>query len=201
MITRIVKTLESLLKLNQATEALLIDVIASYSPWLAPLVPAYMTYQHMTGLLDFPQWAALAGALVVETLGLSSVQTAVSFWSWNNTRTKTTPGAPLWLAVLTGLFYLSVVLVVNAMLDQAPVIYRVAKALLSSLSVCAGVILALRAGHARRINETERARAEAKAERAAARESKRAVIMPPLPQAQAGGNGRAHGVPQRESIR
>ena len=60
MINRIVKTLHELLRLNRATESLIIDVIASYSPWLAPLVPAYMTYQHMTGLLDFPRWAALA---------------------------------------------------------------------------------------------------------------------------------------------
>ena len=79
----------------------------------------------------------------------------------------------------------------------APGIYRLAKALLSSLSVCAGVILALRAGHSRRINETERARAEAKAERQAARAAKppARVIMPPLPQAQqAGGNGRRAGI-------
>jgi hypothetical protein len=195
MIEKIVKTLQSLLKLNQATEALLIDVIASYSPWLAPLIPAYMTYQHMTNNLDFPSWAAMAGGVVVETLGLSSVQTAVSFWAWNDSKAKSAPRAPLALAVLTGAFYLATVLTVNAMLDPAPVIHRVAKALLSSLSVCAGVILALRAGHARRINETERARAEAKQERAAARAAKRpAQVLPPLPQSTPGGNGRRAGI-------
>ena len=175
MITRTVTILESLLKLNRATENLLIDIVASYSPWIAPLVPAYMTYQNMTGYLDFPAWAGFAGAVCVETLGLSSIQTAVSFWQWNDSKGKTEAKAPVILAILTGGFYLATVLTVNAMLDNAPGIYRLAKALLSSLSVCAGVILALRAGHARRITETEQERQARKAERAALRLEKRAV--------------------------
>jgi hypothetical protein len=47
-----------------------------------------------------------------------------------------------------------------------------AKALLSSLSVCAGVILALRAGHTRRMSEEEQTRQKRKAERAALRAAK-----------------------------
>lgn len=169
MITRIVTFLESLLKLNRATENLLIDVVASYSPWVAPIVPAFMTYQNMTTRLGFPAWAGMAAAVCVETLGLSSIQTAVSFWQWNDSKGKSDPKAPVLLAVLTGGFYLLTVLTVNAMLDDAPGVYRLAKALLSSLSVCAGVILALRAGHARRQSLTEQARIERRAERAALR--------------------------------
>jgi hypothetical protein len=165
MIKRIVQLLEALLLLNRATENLLIDVVSSFSPWLAPLTPAYMTYRHMVENLAFPGWAALAAALSVETLGLSSIQTAVWFWQWNDSSGKTTPRAPVMLAVVTGAFYLTTVLVVNAMLDNSPMIYRIAKALLSSLSVCAGVILALRAGHARRIAETDQARLQRREER------------------------------------
>jgi len=198
MINRIVKSLESLVRLNRATENLLIDVVASYSPWVAPVVPALMTYQNMITYLGFPTWASWAAAICVETLGLSSIQTAVSFWQWNDNKQKADPKAPVLLAILTGGFYLLTVLTVNAMLDNSPGVYRLAKALLSSLSVCAGVILALRAGHARRMAETEQARQERKAERAARRAERVALLsakparqaLDPLPHAlQVPGNG------------
>jgi hypothetical protein len=190
MINRIVSTLQNLLRLNRATESLLIDIIASYSPWLAPIVPALMTYQNMVTHLGFPHWAGLAGAAVVETLGLSSVQTTITFWSWNSMRSKSAPRAPLALAVFTGLFYLATVLTVNAMLDNTAPIYRIAKALLSSLSLCAGVILALRAGHAQRLADMDQQRQQRREERAAVRLAKVArstpVVPPPFP---SNGNG------------
>jgi hypothetical protein len=172
VITKIVTMLEGFLKLNRATENLLIDIVASYSPWIAPVVPAYMTYQNMTTHLAFPDWAGLAAAICVETLGFSSIQTAVSFWQWNDSANKSDPKAPVLLAILTGSFYLLTVLTVNAMLDNSNGVYRLAKALLSSLSVCAGVILALRAGHSRRLSEVEKAKQERKIERAALRAEK-----------------------------
>jgi len=99
------------------------------------------------------------------------------------------------------------VLTVNALLDDAPWLFRLAKALLSSLSVCAGVILALRAGHSRRIHEAEKAHEERKAERAAirAKKNRRVVqagtgeVTPFLLPVQMLGNG--HGKPKVESIR
>jgi len=199
MINRVVKSLESLVKLNRATENLLIDVVASYSPWVAPLVPALETYQNMITHLGFPAWASWAAAICVETLGLSSIQTAVSFWQWNDSKNKSDPKAPVLLAILTGSFYLLTVLTVNAMLDDSPGVHRLAKALLSSLSVCAGVILALRAGHARRMAETEQVRQERKTERATRRTERVALhstkpaiqAVDPLPvPLQVSGNGK-----------
>lgn len=206
MINRIVKSLESLVKLNRATENLLIDVVASYSPWVAPVVPALMTYQNMITHLGFPAWASWAAAICVETLGLSSIQTAVSFWQWNDSKSKSDPRAPVMVAILTGGFYLLTVLTVNAMLDDAPGVNRLAKALLSSLSVCAGVILALRAGHARRMAETEQTKLDRKVERAIRRAERVAIhsakpaikVTDPLPQTlQVPGNG--HGTRRAES--
>lgn len=115
MINRIVTSLDSLVILNRATENLLIDVVASYSPWVAPVVPALMTYQNMITHLGFPAWASWAAAICVETLGLSSIQTAVSFWQWNDSKNKSDPKAPVMAAILTGGFYLLTVLTVNAM--------------------------------------------------------------------------------------
>ena len=98
----------------------------------------------------------------VETLGHSSIQTAIFFWQWNDSTDKSDPKAPMFLSIFTGSFYHTTVLTVNTMLDNTPGVYRLAKTLLSSLSVCAGVIMALRAGHSRRMSETERPKQERK---------------------------------------
>ena len=140
-------------RFSQAVEGLLIDNIAATSPWLAPVIPAYMTWSSMSTKLGFPVWVAFAGAGVVELLGLSAVTTTVQFWDWNDGRRAN--HAPVFVSALSAGFYLAVVLTVNVIMDQAPMDQKWAKALLSSLSVCAALVLALRAGHARRLDAVE----------------------------------------------
>jgi hypothetical protein len=166
MIKKIVWILQSLLDLNKAIEELVINLVASISPWLTPLVPAMLTWQSVQAQLNFPIWSAWVAAAVIETLGLSSVSTTISFFNYNRSKLKTDSSAPVWLALLTGLFYLGVTLSVNVMLDpNSTPGHRLAKGLLSSLSVCAGVILALRSSQTQR----ERKAAQDKQERHEAR--------------------------------
>lgn len=196
MTDRAVKFLRGLLELVQMTEAVVVDLVAALSPWLAPVTPALMTWLSMVNVLGFPVWAAWAAALTVETLGLSSIQTAYSLWSYEGSRRKSDPRAPVLVAVLTGGFYLATVITVNALLDPGPPIQKLAKGLLSSLSVCAGLVLALRAGHAKRMQDLSIEKAERKAERQAARiERQRPEVVLPL---SVGGNGRKVG---QEAIR
>lgn len=162
MIDGVVSLLKAWGKLIRAVETVLIDNVAATTPWLAPLVPAYMVHDSMSSRLGFPLWMAWAGAIVVEFLGLAAVSTAFQFWDWNDSRKKLDQAAPVWLAAATAGFYMAVVLTVNVMLDQAILLHRIAKALLSLLSVVAAVILALRAQHARRIEAAAVARAERK---------------------------------------
>ena len=187
MINRIVGGLRALLELNRSVELLLVDAVASYTPWLAPVPVAVMSYRHMIGLLDLGTVASLAGAVCIEFLGLSAVSTAVQFYTWNADAIKTQKRAPFALALIAGAFYLAVVIVLNAMLDDAPTVYRIAKGLIASLSAVAGVILAMRASHARRIDDTHQERDRRRNERQAARAMRKARPLPV-----AGGNGR-HG--------
>lgn len=155
-----INLLRWLLKLNEAMEVLVIDLIASWTPWVAPLIPAYMTYSSMTSKLSFPGWVAWAGAIAVEFLGLSSIQTAVTFWNYNSEKRVSDPRAPILVAILVGAFYLAVVITVNAILDTSGGLKILSKALLSSVSVSAGMTIALRAGHVRRLQQVEAARQE-----------------------------------------
>ena len=142
-------------RLSRAVEGVLIDNVAATAPWLAPIIPAYMAWQAMVQSLLFPPLIAAAGALVVEFLGLSAVSTTFSFWDYNDARRKTDQRAPVAVALVTSLFYLTVILTVNVVLDTAPLVHRIAKGLLSSLSVVAAVVLALRAQHTRRLTSIE----------------------------------------------
>ena len=127
-------------------EAMFIDTVAAVTPWLAPLIPAYLVYHNMTQRLGYPPIFGLIGAAAVEFLGLSAVHTAVTFWQWNDAHKI--ERAPFWFAFGAGLFYVVIVLTVNAALD----IWRgnegvkiLAHGLLSLLSVDAAVIIAIRA--------------------------------------------------------
>lgn len=147
-------------------EAAFIDTVAAVTPWLAPLIPAYLVYHNMTERLGYPPIFGLVGAAAVEFLGLSAVHTAVTFYQWNDSHKA--ERAPFWFAFGAGLFYVVIVLTVNAALDiwrDSDGVKILAHGLLSLLSVDAAVIIAIRAQHARRLNERDEARQERKAAR------------------------------------
>lgn len=167
VVSRVVMWLADANRLMRSIESVLIDLIAATAPWLAPVIPAYMVHQSLMNVLAMPPWVAWIGAAVVEFLGLSAVSTTMTLWDYNDKRkaaqlNQTTKGkrrkprpvkglAPVWVAGGAGGFYLISVLVVNVILDDAGTWERIAKALLSSLSVIAALILAVRAQHARRL--------------------------------------------------
>jgi hypothetical protein len=160
------KHIESLGDTIRSLERVVIDVISAMTPWLAPLVPASMVYSNMMNDLGFDRWISLIGAAAVEFLGLSAINTAVEFWRYNEDKhyrqslrravsrrkSRKFNGAPFYVALFTGVFYIVVVLTVNAILDvgKEPIQNTAAKALLSLLSVDAGIIIAIRASHSRR---------------------------------------------------
>jgi hypothetical protein len=170
MIDRIVAALEGVLRLNRSTENLLVDVVAAVSPWLAPALPAYLTWYNLSSKLLFPDWVAIVSALVIEFVGLSAISTSLMLWSWNENRREKDPTAPFWLAITSGVFYLAIVLSVNTLLEIDPARFKIlVQGLMSCLSVVAGMIIAVRGQHARRLSDREKERIELREERRLAR--------------------------------
>jgi signal transduction histidine kinase len=156
-------------------EKRLLDGVAGISPWLAPLVPTYFAaYNAYFYLAKGRQWwdvgAVVVVALVVETIGLAGVHTAIQFWNWNRTRLKSDDAAPLGMAVAAVVVYVAIIILVNGLLDfyavaapeQLPYVKIVAVALLSLLALNSALIVALRAGQQERENKAETARQERK---------------------------------------
>jgi len=165
------------------SEASLVNLLSALAPWAAPLAPAYMTFSHLvSGGFGFPAYIAWAVAMVVEVLGLSSISTILAFWSYNRRFKDDTRKAPVWLAVLSFIIYLAVILLVNVALDAANILATPesqawikvgAKALLTLLSVPAAVILATRTQHKEMLDTVER-------DRERRREEKRALLREPV---------------------
>jgi len=162
MIKKIVQFLESLLTLNKAAESLAVDVLASYAPWLAPLSTAFMVYQALVNRLEYPAWVAMATSIAVEVLGLSSVQTILSFSAWNRETGKTAPKAPVFFAIVAGVLYLSVVMVLIVLLDPAGTTEKLAKGVLALLSVSAAFVISLRAAQSKRAADWKQEKQERK---------------------------------------
>lgn len=127
-----------------------INTVSIIVPWFVPIIPAYLTYWHTTNDLQFPSWVGWTAAFVAEFLGLAAMRTSVSFYEHNKRYSSDQRKAPFWTALLTYVFYLVVVLVVNVLLDlQNGVQWGkvLAIGLFSLLSVPAGVLISVRAQH------------------------------------------------------
>jgi hypothetical protein len=131
-------------------ENAIIDAISAITPYLVPIIPAYLTFFHVHDPqgMNFPVEIAWTSAIVVEFLGMSSMATTIRFWR-NNQRYKSDKNqAPFWLALGTYIFYLAVTMTVNVLLEvesatrTTTVIWSIG--LFSSLSVPSGVIISIR---------------------------------------------------------
>ena len=157
---KLIQTLESWQAVTGKLEGVIVDNVSAAAPWLAPVVPAYLAYSNMTGVLSFPWYIALIAALVVEFLGLATTNTVFTLWEYNRTRKTTAPIAAIWPALSAAGAYIIVVIVVNVLLDLSNPVHVIAKALLSMLSILAAITLAIRAGHARRLAAIKQEREE-----------------------------------------
>lgn len=171
-----IKFLLYLTNLFNTAEDTIINAVSAIVPWLVPIVPAFLTFQHASdpSQLNFPTWVAAITGLVVELLGLASMRTIFMFDEFNRRYKDDKKKAPIWTAIGTYAFYLSVVLLVNVVLDWQKGVsaYKViAIALLCLLSVPAGVLISVRAQHTERRTEIERERERRRTERAQAKRS------------------------------
>jgi hypothetical protein len=151
------------------TEGSLVNFLTAFSPWLAPLIPAYMTFHHMIKFLLFDEWLAWVLAGVVEILGFGTVSTGLDFWFYNRRNKRKDKKAPLALVVLSFSFYLALIVLSNVILDvagafgtevqQAWSIISV-RFLLTLQTLPAALIVATRTGHRELLAEIKREKAE-----------------------------------------
>lgn len=173
----LIKALEYLTNLVNQGEETVINAVSTIVPWLVPVVPAYLTYEHALNKseLGFPQWVAICVGIVVESLGLTSMYRIFQFQEYNRKYKDDGKKAPVHYPILTYVFYLIVILLVNVVLDWQNGVKSsniIAIGLLSLLSIPAGILISVQAQHTERKAEAERLRAERRKEREEAKRLK-----------------------------
>ena len=162
---------------SQDLERTGLDTLAAILPWIAPVTTAYVTFGNVQTHLGFSEPMAWVMAAVTEGLGLVTIHTSYSLYIYGERNGRQL--GPSVIASLAAGFYLLVIIVVNVILELGYVepIKITAKALISLLSVVAGVILALRARHASRLlaDDQDRAKSEADATAQAVAAERRAA--------------------------
>jgi hypothetical protein len=158
-------TFEKINNWIRGTESSIVNLVSAIAPWLAPIAPAYMTYQHAVWTLDFPEWVAVPVAVVVEILGFSAVSTLMAFWFFNRRKVASIKKAPTGWVVFAFAFYLALIVTSNVLLDalqnSANAIIAV-KALYTLQTIPAALIVIARAGHKDLLSELKAEREESK---------------------------------------
>lgn len=147
----------------EGTEGSVVNLLTAIAPWGAPLIPAYMTYQHAVQVLAFPEWIALITAAVVEILGLGTISTGIKFWKFNMRKVAKSEykKAPVGLVVVAFLFYLTAVISSNVLLDYftgTPFqknMLIVVRAIFTLQTIPAGLIIAVRHQHHEALNPVQ----------------------------------------------
>jgi hypothetical protein len=137
-----------------------LDLVARLAPWLAPGPSAFFVARAARAHLDVPLAIALIIAAVIETLGISTVATALRLYDWNQSsltpagnlkrgRTLAPPGL-LWLSITTGAVYVVVTISLTVVLEVRPGLSTVAPAIFPILAVVGATNLAIRSNQTRR---------------------------------------------------
>lgn len=175
----LLKGLKYITQLISQGEETFITFISSIVPWLVPVVPAYITYRHSIDDLQFWLPVAICVGISVEGLGLTSMYRTFQFLEHNRKYKDDKKKSPWWIPAITYAAYLAIILIVNVVLDWQKGVntYHVAAiALLSLLSLPAGVLIAVMAVHNERVEEHRAVLAERKESR------KNKLVLVPAPE-------------------
>lgn len=139
-------------------EQVRIELLSAYAPYLAPLIPAVLTYLDLTSFLSLGEeipvflrhgFGIVAG-LTVEFLGLASGHTLASFQAHNKANAAKKNQVPIWPILFTFGMYLAIVLSLNVILPWSHITPTEAftRAALSLMTVPSIIIISTRAMHA-----------------------------------------------------
>lgn len=146
-----------------SVENSVITLASKIIPAAVAAIPAYIGYTHVVDILGFDPWAGFVYGGVIEGLGYASVYKAVQFYEYNKKLRRAKAGegeipvkedeAPLWTAIAIYAIYITVVLVVNVVLNFEKGVsgtHTFAIFLISFLSVPAGLLMSISAAHTQR---------------------------------------------------
>lgn len=159
----------------------LIQWIATAAPFLMLTPTAYLVAWRTVQHLAWPLWVAVVAAVGLEALGLVIALTGLDNWTWNRSKRKSDPAAPVVLpVVLLAVYFVSAeALTFGLDIASGPVTFaKLTQAVFPVLGLAGMVTLAVRYDHEQRRQEVANGKAEEKAERKATRAAAKAATTP-----------------------
>ncbi len=163
-----------------AVEDFLIDAVIGVMPWLTPLPSAVLIARATVKLLAWDPWLGVIMAVIVESLGIASINVALRLWEYNRTRHKSNEPAPVKLAIAAVVVYLASIILLTVLFDVIPDAKHLAVLLLPVLTLTAAMVVALRRSHWHRLAAINMEREDRKAARQEARQMRRQIVTDPL---------------------
>ena len=114
-------------------------------PLLAGILPAYLTWSHIVNVLGFPNWVGLAGAGVIEFIGLGAGNELMKVWNHNRKYKDKSNQMPMLAPFLTGFWYVAIMVSFNVILEAQPnsVFWKIVSiALFATLAIPAYTLVA-----------------------------------------------------------
>ena len=150
------------------------SVVGNFSsnivPLLAGILPAYLTWKHIVGVLMFPSWVGLAGAGVIEFIGLGAGNELMRVWNHNRQYKDDRNKMPMLAPFLTAFWYIAIMIAFNVILEAWPnsTFWKIVSvALFATLAVPAYALVAGKTLRMEWKNERSLARSERRSERTA----------------------------------
>ena len=120
-----------------------VSIIARLSPWLAPIPSAFFVTRSCIIHLNIPIAIGIIIGLIIESLGITSINTWMRLQEWNITKRKSDPSAPSNISLLLVIGYFSSVILLTIVLEIYPALAIYSPALFPLLAVIGAVNLNL----------------------------------------------------------
>jgi hypothetical protein len=123
----------------------LVDLISNLAPWLTPIPSAVLVANATVRHLDWSEPVGWIAGLIVEMLGISTVDTTMRYYNWNQEKRASDPALPTWIlpGVLVSV-YLTVTVILTVLLDTNPLLARWSPVTFPVLALVGAINLVLR---------------------------------------------------------
>jgi predicted DNA-binding protein (UPF0251 family) len=148
-----------------AIEDFAIDSVAALGPWLTPIPSATLVARAVVIHLGWSDLLGVVTAIIIESLGLTTVSTTLQLRQFNNSKRKSDPEAPFGLAASLVSIYFFSTIGLTIMLDIYPALSRYAPGIFPILALTGAFILAIRSDHKLRVLSIEQEKQERKNKR------------------------------------
>ena len=101
-------------------EAGALEIMSAVAPWLAPIPSAYLVGKAVTSELGWHISIGIIAAVAVEAVGIVSITNSLRLYEWNQTKRKSDPAAPIWLAYAAVFVYFAVTILLTVLLESFP---------------------------------------------------------------------------------